>query len=160
MVVFGLQIFFPQLTGGEVHAFQSGATFIAIRERHLLYLGIFFGEVGGDCTYTVYKDYPAARRVALPRLEDLPNGLAPELHCILVDSTTGIVRGIRAGCPPGFTRTWLAAIHAQKASPYNESEGRKWGADVMSRYPTTVTLVQHPDAVVGTTNEYGERKEL
>jgi hypothetical protein len=123
-------------------------------------LGVNCGGLGGDCTYTIYKDYPEAQQVILPRVEDLPEGWAPTIYCILVDSANGRVRAIRTGCPVGFTRTWLAAIEAQKTVTYDETEERRWASEVMCRYPSTEALVHHPQAVVGKVNSYGRVKQL
>jgi hypothetical protein len=157
---FRLIIFFPHLSAKEVRNFNTEATFIALRERHLLYLSVIFGETGAESTYTIYKDYPSARQVMLPRVATLPEGMAPAVSCVLVDSTTGIVRAIRTGCPPGFSRTWLSAIEDQKTTPYDEGEERRWAAKLAQAYPDTLALLHHPQAVVGTVGGFGRTRFL
>jgi hypothetical protein len=157
---FRLIIFFPNLRAKEVRNFNTEATFMALREEHLLYLSIIFGETGAESTYTIYKDYPSAREVLLPLVENLPEGMAPAVSCVLVDSATGIVRAIKAGCPPGFSRTWLSAIQDQKIRPYDEAEECRWAAKLTAGYPDARALLRHPQAVVGTVGGYAKARHI
>ena len=146
---FRLSIYVPQLSRKEIRAFNRGATLIAIREGHLLYLAIRFGNLSAESTYSIYKDAPPIRHATMPRLEDIPEGYSPQVQCVLINSTTGIVAGMWLCAPPGFARTWLATIHEQQRTPYDENAEFMWGCELMSRYPTTETLANHPRAVVG-----------
>jgi hypothetical protein len=146
---FRLNIYVPQLSRKEIRAFNKEATLIAIREGHLLYLAIRFGNLSAESTYSIYKDAPPIRHATMPRLEDIPEGYSPQVQCVLINSTTGIVAEMCLCAPPGFARTWLATIHEQQRTPYDENAEIMWGRELMSRYPTAESLAKHPRAVVG-----------
>jgi len=149
----------PQITRDEVQIFNDDAMFVAIREGKMLYLAVDFGHgFGADSSYSIYKDSPVAMSIPLPRMEDIPEGESPWVHCILVDSATGLVRAIRSCVPPGFSRTWLAAIQEQKSTPFNEEEERKWGEKLISQYPSSRSLATHPHAVIARMRAAQERR--
>jgi hypothetical protein len=146
---FRLNIFVPRLSRKEIRAFNKGATLIAIREGHLLYLAVRYGNLSAESAYSIYKDAPPIRHATMPRLEDIPEGYSPQVQCVLINSTTGIVAAVQMCAPPGFTRTWLAAIHEQQRTPYDENAEITWARELMSRYPTAESLANHPRAIVG-----------
>lgn len=151
---FQLNVVIPHVTRQEIMMFNKQATFTAIHEGRMLYLAVSFGDgLGLDSTYTIHRDSPEAMAVPLPRVQDLPDGEAPILNCILIDSATAVVKGIRMCVPAAFTRAWLAAVHEQKRAAYDQLAEFKWAVNLLSSCPTIASLTGHPLAVTSTMEE-------
>lgn len=138
-----LLIFGRNLRADEVLGFFYGPAYFAMAVHgSVLFLTARFGTALPlvDAPYSIHM-VPAERRV-LPPVNPAPAGRTL-LQTDLIDSSTGVLRGIRlTSWSPHFTRAVHAAIHSQAAAPitreaYNDTIAaayRRWPApeDIMA----------------------------
>lgn len=136
-----LVLFYGSPSKAEVLAARKGrAEFaLALPSPQVIILAHRFGDdlPWSDSPYSWHlvpeheRDLPSA---------DIEQSMRAQLHVILVDAATGIVRALRlVTLSPAFTRTLHAAIREQAALPFDGYDRAL--REVYARHPSTDSLV-------------------
>ncbi|MEU5242385.1 hypothetical protein ACH4UR_37420 [Streptomyces lydicus] len=135
----------------EVNAFQKGnAEFALIPGRHHLMWAYRFANPktgnpqaqGPGIPWTdspwEYHRQAAAMPVAVPG----ERGSTFPLHLVLIDSSTGIIKGLRmVGPPVEFADALRDAVEAQASTPANDAAAGQEINALYARYPATTDLL-------------------
>ncbi|HTC63843.1 MAG TPA: hypothetical protein VK709_13445 [Candidatus Saccharimonadales bacterium] len=145
----------PNPTTKEIHSFLYGAVkFTTICQDRMLWLSVQFDDcLGYDGTYDIALNElsPAAQQAL--RCHELPyTETAPWTTLTLIDSASGVVRGLRQIVSAAFANRWLGTALEQMNSPLHRQEEMVWGKNIQTNYqPENIHL--HPLAM---TSKYGK----
>lgn len=127
----------------EVRAFRKGrAKFALLEEGPVLFLLHRFGEAlpWSDAPYSIHL-VPEERRQLPPALLG-PHSRAL-LTAMLVDRSTGVIRGMRAlSWSPGFTRVMHAAIRRQATLDFDPDEYDEAIARAYRKWPESSEMLR------------------
>lgn len=112
-----LELYFHRPTGDEIQDVTRGKFEIGFYERGSVIFVLF--RFGGwqwmDAPYSVHLSQPFT-------FEELKEGTGYGLTVFLIDSATGILRGIRyVGLPTDFSRKFREAVERQKTKPFDKA---------------------------------------
>ncbi|MER6047760.1 hypothetical protein ABT168_09885 [Streptomyces sp. NPDC001793] len=144
---------FDGLTPGERTAFNSGSAAFAVvpGDRHLMWCYHFEtpGKPGTRSTSLGWGDSPWEAYRQRDRTVGVPGRAGDPFtaHMVLVDSTTGIVEGLRmVTLDEGLADALRSAVARQLALPYDDAAASREVNEVYQRHPGTQSLLSEATA--------------